>query len=81
MGNAVTVHLIRHEKTKANLERKYIGWTNESIYIQTANCQVPIHTKDVFGSDLKRRIETAQLYFPRQNTILFSIKGITFWRF
>lgn len=64
MGNAVTIHLIRHEKTKANLERKYIGWTNESIYIQTANCQVPIHTKDVFGSDLKRCIETAQLYFP-----------------
>lgn len=31
MADDITVHLIRHEKTKANMERKYIGWTDEPI--------------------------------------------------
>lgn len=65
MGNcAVVVHLIRHEKTKANVEGKYLGWTDESIVYQKADCLVPIRAKDVYGSDLKRCRETARLYFP-----------------
>ena len=63
MGNIV-VHLIRHEKTEANVKRKYIGWTNESILFEDKNFDVSIYTKEVFGSDLKRCRETAQLYFP-----------------
>ncbi|QBK25922.1 histidine phosphatase family protein [Ureibacillus thermophilus] len=63
-GSSVIVHLIRHEKTKANLERKYIGWTDESIVYDKVNCIVPIHTDVVYGSDLKRCLETARLYFP-----------------
>lgn len=63
MGNVVTIHLIRHEKTKANVDRKYIGWTDESIVV-TEKCIIPLHPKMVFGSDLKRCKETAKLYFP-----------------
>lgn len=63
MGNAVTVHLIRHEKTKANLNRQYIGWTEESIVVGE-KCDVLLLPKIVYGSDLKRCEETAKLYFP-----------------
>ncbi len=63
MGNVVTVHLIRHEKTKANFERKYIGWTDESIVVEE-KCSVPLCPKIVYGSDLKRCEETSKLYFP-----------------
>lgn len=63
MANGVTLHLIRHEKTKANIERKYIGWTDEPI-LKIVQAQVPIHTNEVFGSDLLRCRETAQCYFP-----------------
>jgi len=54
MGNSVVVHLIRHEKTKANWQRKYLGWTDEPIAIRKAVCSVPVHTETVYGSDLKR---------------------------
>jgi len=64
MGNSVVVHLIRHEKTKANLERKYIGWTDESIVMKKASVQIPMKPTIVYGSDLKRCEETAKLYFP-----------------
>jgi alpha-ribazole phosphatase len=67
MGNAVIVHLIRHEKTKANIERRYIGWTDESILYKKAICHLPIDTNFVYGSDLKRCEETAKLYFPNAN--------------
>lgn len=72
MGDSVIVHLIRHERTKANLERKYIGWTDESILNKHLTCQLPIQTEIVFGSDLKRCYETAMLYFPRANYQAFS---------
>ncbi|RTQ89452.1 histidine phosphatase family protein [Lysinibacillus telephonicus] len=64
MGHSVTVHLIRHEKTAANIERKYIGWTDESIVINKCEYQLPIQPANVYGSDLKRCKETAKLYFP-----------------
>ena len=64
MGNVV-VHLIRHEKTDANLKRKYIGWTDESILSKGNHCEPPIMAEKVYGSDLKRCEETAQLYFPK----------------
>lgn len=64
MANGVTVHLIRHEKTNANRERRYIGWTDESI-LNKVQAQLPICPKVVFGSDLKRCRETAHCYFPQ----------------
>lgn len=65
MGHCVVVHLIRHEQTKANIERKYIGRTDESIVSSNARLQLPIQPLEVYGSDLKRCRETAHLYFPK----------------
>ncbi|MFC7684673.1 histidine phosphatase family protein [Ureibacillus sp. GCM10028918] len=64
MGDSVVVHLIRHEKTNANLKGKYIGWTDESINAKELYFNVPLCPKLVYGSDLKRCKETAHLYFP-----------------
>lgn len=64
MGHSVIVHLIRHEKTAANIERKYIGWTDESIITKNVEYDLPIQPESVYGSDLKRCRETAHLYFP-----------------
>ena len=63
MGNVI-VHLIRHEKTDANLKRKYIGWTDESIITKESHFNLPVKANVIHGSDLKRCKETAQLYFP-----------------
>lgn len=59
----VTVHLIRHEKTRANLDRKYIGWTDEPI-LKKVSAQLPIAPNIVYGSDLMRCKQTAAYYFP-----------------
>lgn len=67
MGNAVIVHFIRHEKTKANMNRQYLGWSDDSIVYPNAICHLPIEADIVYGSDLKRCKETAKLYFPNAN--------------
>ena len=69
MGNSVVVHLIRHEKTPANQERKYIGWTDQSILPLTDLAPLPIQFAKVFGSDLKRCKETAKGYYPQADFI------------
>lgn len=74
MGNEVTIHLIRHEKTEANLKKKYIGWTDESIITTEQEFVVPIRADEVFGSDLRRCMETAKRYFP--NAPYHSYKGL-----
>ncbi|MBK3495672.1 histidine phosphatase family protein [Viridibacillus sp. YIM B01967] len=69
MDYAITVELMRHAKTKSNVERKYLGWTDESIIL---NQDLPIIDElatVVFGSDLKRCEETAACYFPNANYI------------
>lgn len=68
MARGVTVHLIRHEKTQANVERKYIGWTDEPI-LQEVSAQLPIAPTVVYGSDLRRCQQTAASYFPTANYI------------
>ena len=68
MAYGVTVHLIRHEKTNANRERRYIGWTDEPI-LHNIQAQLPIQPKVVFGSDLIRCRETTQGYFPQAQFI------------
>lgn len=69
MDHRVMVHFIRHEKTMANVQRKYIGWTDESIVFQGTMNPLPIKTNTVYGSDLKRCKETAKLYFPNATYI------------
>ncbi|ATP39531.1 fructose-2,6-bisphosphatase [Solibacillus sp. R5-41] len=68
MARGITVHLIRHEKTRANVERKYIGWTDESI-LQEVSAQLTIAPTVVYGSDLIRCQQTAACYFPNANYV------------
>lgn len=72
MASGLIVHFIRHEKTKANLERKYIGWTDESILFNGTINPLPIEASIIYGSDLKRCEQTAKLYFPKATYIPFS---------
>lgn len=58
-----TVHLIRHEQTLANREKRYIGWTDQPI-IQRVEAIIPIEPAIVIGSDLVRCEQTASCYFP-----------------
>lgn len=64
MDCSVTVHLIRHEKTQANLERKYIGWTDEAIS-HAIDVEPFLQPVLVYGSDLIRCKQTANAYFPQ----------------
>lgn len=65
---AVTIHLIRHEKTRANMERKYIGWTDEPI-ITYPVLFTDLKPSYVYGSDLLRCKQTAERYFPNATYI------------
>jgi alpha-ribazole phosphatase len=57
--------LIRHLPTTANVERRYIGWSDESI-LQTSRVynQATLSPKIIIGSDLLRCQETAALFYP-----------------
>lgn len=57
-----TIHLIRHELTQANIERRYIGWTDQSI-IRKVSANMAFIPNVIYGSDLKRCEETAACYF------------------
>lgn len=62
MGNAFVLHLIRHAPTAGNGRKAYIGWTDEPILPFEAQ---PDHAaRHVWGSDLLRCRQTAQLLFP-----------------
>ena len=67
------IYLIRHLKTKGNVEHRYIGTTNESLIKKEAQlviieqmqnklkkCQLP---DMLISSPLKRCVETAKIYF------------------
>lgn len=63
MDYSFNLHLIRHAKTAGNLEKRYVGWTDDPIVQQN----LPIINADVevvYGSDLKRCKQTAVAYFP-----------------
>ncbi|MEK4699069.1 histidine phosphatase family protein [Solibacillus sp. FSL R7-0668] len=68
MVNGVTVHLIRHEKTDANLKRKYIGWTDEPI-VEQVEFSPFVQSEFIYGSDLIRCQQTANGYFPEATFI------------
>lgn len=59
-----TVHFIRHEKTQANKECRYIGHTNQEI-LAFVKADIALTPKLVYGSDLLRCQQTAQCYFPQ----------------
>lgn len=64
MDTAITIHFIRHAPTAGNLQRQYIGWTNEPIVDAAALTPVAIDVEEVIGSDLIRCEQTARGYFP-----------------
>lgn len=65
MARDFQLTLIRHLPTLANGERRYIGWSDESILepTQVYNQTVP-KPEMITGSDLRRCRETAALFYP-----------------
>lgn len=58
--------LIRHLPTLANIERRYIGWSDESILQSSQVYNQATWCPDVInGSDLQRCRETAALFYPK----------------
>lgn len=62
MDNSFVLHLIRHAPTPGNLEKKYMGWTDEAVLPFEA--QADLQNKEVWGSDLLRCRQTASVLFP-----------------
>lgn len=62
MGNAFVLHLIRHAPTAGNRRKAYIGWTDEPVLPFKAGADP--NKQAVFGSDLLRCRQTAQVLFP-----------------
>lgn len=64
MDSTFTLTLVRHAKTQGNLEKRYVGWTDESI-VQTELPIIDSAVQLVYGSDLKRCEQTVQQYYPQ----------------
>ncbi|MFS0575917.1 histidine phosphatase family protein [Sporosarcina sp. 179-K 3D1 HS] len=58
------IHLIRHLPTAGNQARQYIGWTDEPVVVNEGRITEPLNPSVVYGSDLLRAKQTAELYFP-----------------
>lgn len=67
------INFIRHFKTKGNLERRYIGTTDEEILEFQPKIIYP-NSELVFSSDLKRCVKTAELIYP--NTKIIQLKEL-----
>lgn len=64
MGDIVTVCIMRHAPTKANLEKRYLGWTDAPLADTSKLSVVDASIETVYGSDLQRCRTTAAHYFP-----------------
>lgn len=62
MDEPFILRLIRHAPTEGNRQKRYIGWTDETII--PFKLEPNLHRQRVFGSDLKRCRETAIVLFP-----------------
>lgn len=62
MDQSFVLRLIRHAPTRGNQQKRYIGWTDESILPFQA--EPDLELKNVIGSDLKRCRQTAARLFP-----------------
>ncbi|MCR4903790.1 MAG: histidine phosphatase family protein [Butyrivibrio sp.] len=67
------IYLIRHGKTPGNLEKRYIGITDEELspegIAELKNIHYP-KTDIVFSSPLKRALSTAEVLFPEAKPII-----------
>lgn len=60
--------LIRHLPTLANVERRYIGWSDESInQLSYVDIQGILSPEIIYGSDLKRCHQTASIFYPQSS--------------
>ncbi|WP_394121371.1 histidine phosphatase family protein [Planococcus donghaensis] len=62
MDQPFVLRLIRHAPTRGNQQKRYIGWTDESILPFQAEPDLGL--EKVIGSDLKRCRQTAAMLFP-----------------
>ncbi|MBE6050700.1 MAG: histidine phosphatase family protein [Clostridium sp.] len=68
------VLLIRHSKTKGNLEKRYIGTTDESLIeegINLAKSKSFPKVQVVYASPLKRCIETAKIVYKDLEPVIY----------
>lgn len=63
MDGHFILHLIRHAPTAGNKEKRYIGWTDEPVLPFEAAAD--FRKRQVWGSDLARCRQTAEVLFPR----------------
>ena len=68
--SSIKIMLIRHSVTEGNLQRRYVGVTDESLCqaglatAQQAAVKLPLSPEKVYCSPLKRCIQTADILFP-----------------
>ncbi|TWT03495.1 histidine phosphatase family protein [Planomicrobium sp. CPCC 101079] len=62
MDSLFVLHLIRHAPTVGNQAKQYIGWTDEPVAPFEALAFPEV--KNVWGSDLQRCRQTAEVLFP-----------------
>ncbi|UTW70681.1 histidine phosphatase family protein [Anaerobacillus sp. HL2] len=77
-------YLLRHGVTKANQEKRYLGWTNVSLVQDCLpDLSIPCCGFDaIYSSDLKRCIETVRLLYPNNSiNIDPRLREIHFGRF
>lgn len=63
------IYLIRHGQTKGNLEKRYVGRTDESLCRKAAEelkKYIMPNVNKIYASPMKRCIETAQILYPNQ---------------
>ena len=65
--------LIRHAATAGNIEKRYIGVTDESICSEgiAELCESYPEVKTVIGSQMKRCLETAKLIYPSHEPVVY----------
>lgn len=63
------IYLIRHGQTQGNLEKRYVGRTDESLCRKAAEelkKYIMPNVNKIYASPMKRCIETAQILYPNQ---------------
>ena len=69
------IYLIRHGKTKGNLEKRYVGRTDEEMTKESCKQLMSVKTQFhkvqlVYSSRMIRCLQTAQILFPEQNIVV-----------
>lgn len=69
--DVIQISFLRHGKTKGNLEKRYVGRTDESIIIKDTvsyykdSLQGRLHKRNkIYVSPMKRCLETAEICYP-----------------